>query len=227
MSDPSAQPPQGQPVKTVWWLVRHGPVINPANLIYGATDPDINTQDRSIYEPLAKVLPRDGIYLTSRRGRTVKTLQTLAAIGGFAMPAYEPLSDFDEQSFGDWEGQTWDALFQTGTSHRFWRAPAKTRPPGGESFEDVMRRVTDGLRLQTVRHAGKTLVLITHGGTIRAALAHALGLDGESALRFSIDPCALTRLTHWRLNEDEETWQIDQVNLGPQWMSGGLPGQAI
>ncbi len=219
MAEAGVQAPQDTPVKTVWWLVRHGPVINPANVIYGTTDPDIATEDRSLYEPLARVLPREAVYLTSSLGRTMKTLHGFARIGGFATPAYAPVRDFDEQSFGDWEGQSWEALFQAGISQPFWLAPAHARPPGGESFEDLMGRVAKGLGAFTRLHAGKTLVLVAHGGTIRAALAHALGLDGATALRFSIDPCALTHLTHWRLREGEETWQINCVNLGPRSMT--------
>ena len=200
--------------------MRHGPVINPGNLIYGKADREIETQNPRLYAPLSEALPRDGVYLTSTRGRTVKTLRAVAAVGGFPVPNFDQVAEFDEQSFGDWEGMTWDELFRAGRSHTFWLAPAHERPPSGESFEDLMARVAQGLRQQTAKYAGQNLVLFTHGGTIRAALAHALGLGGEAALQFSIDNCSLTRLTHLRLPDGGESWHVAHVNLSPTRPTG-------
>ena len=204
-----------QPIRTFWWLVRHGPVVNPRNLVYGKTDWSIETENSGLYKPLAKILPREATYLTSTRGRTVKTLAHVAKVGNFALPDFTQVPEFDEQSFGSWEGQTWDELFRKGCSHAFWLAPAHECPPGGESFDQVIVRVARGLEQQSILHEGKTLVLFAHGGTIRAALSHALGLDGETALRFSIDHCSITRLTRWRLSNGILTWQVVHVNLSP------------
>ncbi len=223
MTDTLAEEAQNELVKTSWWLVRHGPVINPGNLIYGNSDRAIQTDNAGLYAPLAEALPKDAAYLTSTRGRTVATLEEVAKVGGFPTPAYEQIAHFDEQSFGAWEGQTWDALFQSGRTHTFWLAPAAERPPGGESFEDVMARVSLGLKEQTQAHQGKTIVLFAHGGTIRAALAHALGLDGETALQFSIDNCSLTRLTHLALPDGGESWHVAHVNISPTRPTGFCP----
>jgi len=205
--------PKGQgPVATTWWLVRHGPVLNPQNLIYGRGDWPIDTQDPGLYLPLVQALPWDAQILTSSKKRAVQTLAQVATLGGFPVPTFQKITAFDEQSFGDWEGQTWDALFRDGRSHAFWLAPAHVRPPGGESFEDVMDRVAQGLRSQTAQHRGKDVLLFAHGGTIRAAVAHALGLDAETALQFSIANCSITRLTHLTVPEGDDSWRVDFVN---------------
>jgi alpha-ribazole phosphatase len=45
--------------------------------------------------------------------------------------------------------------------------------------------------------------LVVHSGTIRAALAIALGLEPEQALRFTVEPLSLTRIDRvaggWRV----------------------------
>jgi len=223
MSDNLAEEAQENLVKTSWWLVRHGPVINPKNLIYGVADPDIDTSDEGLYLPLAIALPKDAIYFTSTRERTQKTLKHVARVGGFEAPPSEQISGFDEQSFGDWEGLTWDHLFRDGRSHTFWLAPAKERVPGGESFEDLTQRVSESLTELSRKYSGKKIVLFAHGGTIRAALACALGLDGEAALRFSIDNCGITQITHLRLPDSSETWHIKHVNISPSRPHGFSP----
>ena len=47
-------------------------------------------------------------------------------------------------------------------------------------------------------HAGEDVVIVAHGGSIRAALAHALGLSGHQALAFSIRNLGVTRLERVR-----------------------------
>ena len=51
------------------------------------------------------------------------------------------------------------------------------------------------------------VVLVVHSGTIRAALAIALDLAPDAALRFVIDPLSLTRID--RL---ESGWRVVAVN---------------
>jgi alpha-ribazole phosphatase len=51
------------------------------------------------------------------------------------------------------------------------------------------------------------VVLVVHSGTVRAALAVALDIAAQSALRFVIDPLSLTRLD--RL---ENGWRVVGVN---------------
>jgi broad specificity phosphatase PhoE len=47
------------------------------------------------------------------------------------------------------------------------------------------------------------VIVISHGGAIRAACAHALGLDPHQALSLAVDNISLTRLENngsgWRL----------------------------
>ena len=51
------------------------------------------------------------------------------------------------------------------------------------------------------------VILVVHSGTVRAALAVALDLSPEAALRFIIDPLSLTRID--RL---ERGWRVVAVN---------------
>ena len=85
-----------------------------------------------------------------------------------------------------------------------------------------MARVAQGLTQQTARYSGQKIVLFAHGGTIRAALALALGLDGETALRFSIDNCSITQISHLALGDGTQTWHVAHVNTSPTRPKGFL-----
>ena len=67
----------------------------------------------------------------------------------------------------------------------------------------------------SLRHAGRDIVAVAHGGTIRAALGHALGLTPARALVFETANCALTRLDYIEDAGKAPAWRVVTVNLRP------------
>jgi len=61
-------------------------------------------------------------------------------------------------------------------------------------------------------HAGRDIVAVAHGGSIRAAVAHALGLAPEAALALSVDTLSLTRLDHIAGPGAGQDWRVAQLN---------------
>jgi alpha-ribazole phosphatase len=175
------------------WLIRHAPVAGPKGVIH-LIDAPADTGDTAAFAKLRAKLPVGAALFASP---SVRTLATAAALG--LQPVTEP--GFSEQDFGDWTGRRHDDLARElgDAYHAFWRAPADSRPPGGESFADQVARVRGGLARLTDGDA----ILVVHSGTIRAALAVALDLAPEQALRFAIEPLSLTRIDRvaggWRV----------------------------
>jgi alpha-ribazole phosphatase len=175
------------------WLIRHAPVAGPEGVIH-AIDAPADTSDAAAFAVLRAKLPEAATVFASP---SVRTLATAAALG--LQPVAEP--GFSEQDFGSWTGRRHDDLArEPGEAyHAFWRTPADSRPPGGESFADQIARVRDGL----VKLPAGDVILVVHSGTIRAALAIALELAPEQALRFAIAPLSLTRIDRvaggWRV----------------------------
>ncbi|HEX6978458.1 MAG TPA: histidine phosphatase family protein [Alphaproteobacteria bacterium] len=219
-------------VTTRWWWIRHAPVINPSGRIYGQRDVPADTSDASAFAALAARMPLDAVWLATPLQRTQATAAAIqAGMNGCNPPPPEIEPAFIEQNFGDWQGLTYDEIgayghVRPGTKgigvegHKFWLAPAHTRPPGGESFVDVMARVAARVRELTARHAGRDIVVVAHGGPIRAALAHALDLHPEAALAFTIDTLSLTRLDHVTGPGAGHAWRVNAINLPP---SAGAP----
>ena len=168
-------------IVTRWWWVRHAPVTDHGGRLYGRTNVLANTSERPPFEALACALPEDAVWLTSDLLRTHQTADAIAE-AGHAVPARAIEADLDEQDFGAWQGLTWNevATERGGLAHKYWVAPAHVTPPEGESFVDVIERVTAAVTRRTTQHAGSDIVAVAHGGSIRAALALALGLDPET-----------------------------------------------
>jgi len=168
---------------------------------------------------LARELPRDAVWLTSHLARTRQTAAAILAAPGGRHGAVEPLAvpDLAEQHLGDWQGlqrKRFYAERKVGT-HTLWFAPAHERPPGGESFVDLLERVHPVIARLTDEHRGRDIVAVTHGGTIRAALALALGLNPQAALSFLIENCSLTRIDYLSPQGAPGLWRVGAVNHRP------------
>jgi alpha-ribazole phosphatase len=183
--------------ETFLWLLRHAAVDGVAGTIH-APDAPADLGDRTQLEALRRRLPQDAVSYASPSRRTIETARALEL---------DPklVGEFGEQDFGDWTGRRHDELAATGGDAyaQFWNDPARTRPPGGESFEDQVARVRRGL---SPIGAGPA-ILVVHSGTIRAVLCIALDLAPQAALRFVIDPLSLTRIDRFASG-----WRVVSVN---------------
>lgn len=196
---------------TRWWLIRHAPVPNPDKLIYGQDDPSADTGDVAALAELASRLPQRAVWVTSHLRRTRQTAAALR-LPGSDMALVE--RDLAEQSFGAWEGLSHDAVADRFPEEagRFWSAPANEAPPGGESFAAMMARVAVVIKRLTAAHAGRDFVAVIHGGSIRAALALALDLTPDAALRLAVAPLSLSRIDHYGGPDGGDSWSVSALN---------------
>ena len=75
---------------------------------------------------------------------------------------------------------------------------------------EVVERTGKTLERLARTHAGQDVVAVSHGGTIRAAVAHALAIDPDHALHLSIQNLSLTRL-----ERNSDGWRVVCVNELP------------
>lgn len=194
---------------TRFWLIRHA-LVHPDALtcLYGTQDVAVcevtMAADAHRYRALAKRLPRPADWYVTPLSRTHLTAEAIFDAGYPEQnAAIEP--GFIEQDFGEWQGVPMqDFSARLGVSrHPFWPIAAAERPPGGESFAEMIDRVGSAMDRMAVDHNGHDVIVISHGGAIRAACAHALGLDPHQALSLAVDNISLTKLEHngcgWRL----------------------------
>jgi len=204
--------------QTRWWWIRHAPVPD-GGRIYGQSDLDCDCTDAEIFGVLARELPREAVWVTSNLARTRQTAAAILAAANGRHDGVQPLAipDLAEQHLGEWQGMERKPFYaerKVGT-HTLWFGPADERPPGGESFVDLVERVRPVIERLTVQHRGRDIVAVTHGGTIKVALAVALGLDPQAALSFLIENCSLTRLDYLSPQGAPGLWRVGAVNHRP------------
>jgi broad specificity phosphatase PhoE len=217
-------------IATRWWWIRHAPVPD-GGRIYGQSDLECDCTDAAIFATLARELPPDAVWVTSNLARTRQTASAiLAAATDGRHAGVEPLAipDLAEQHLGEWQGMERKPFYaerKVGT-HTLWFGPADERPPGGESFVDLVRRVRPVIERLTVEHRGRDIVAVTHGGTIKVAVAVALGLDPQAALSFLVENCSITRLDYLHPEGAPGLWRVGAVNHRP-WSKAATALDAV
>jgi len=204
-------------VTTRWWWVRHAPVRNDGGNIYGQTDIACDTSDTEVFEAVARILPRQAVWVSSHLMRTQQTAEAIWATG-FPKPAEMAReAAFAEQNLGQWQGMNRAALIASRPPGSSWFADVSVPAPGGESFLDLYNRAKGAIDRLTVAHGGRDVIAIGHGGTIKAAIGLALGGLVEKGLSFDIDNCSVTRLDHFT-GEGAGIWRLPMVNQQP-WLA--------
>jgi alpha-ribazole phosphatase len=215
MSNP-AKPSSGI-VTTRWWWVRHAPVREDQGCIYGQKDLGCDTSDRVVFSAVGKILPRHAVWVASNLKRTHQTADAIWA-AGFPKPQKMPHEvAFAEQHLGEWQGMNRAAFLASRPAGSHWFADIDEPAPGGESFMDLYNRVRGAIERITIEHAGRDVIAVAHGGTIKAAIGLALGEQPEKGLAFDIDNCSVTRLDHFA-SPARSNWRLPMVNQQP-WIA--------
>ena len=200
---------------TRFWLIRHA-IVEPVAraVLYGRMDVDICTESQqaqsATYATLATRLPHDAAWLVTPLQRTRRTAELIQQHRGSHAPiSVEP--GLTEQDLGAWQGLPHADLPArlANPAHPFWPIGSAEMPPDGESMDQVLRRVGDTLERLAQTHDGRDVVCVSHGGAIRAAVAHALGVGAGAALHLSVQNLSLTVLERFSAG-----WRVVVVNEG-------------
>jgi probable phosphoglycerate mutase len=145
-------------------LARHGETDwNRERRWQGHSDRPLNDTGRDQARALAAELsgePVSAVY-SSDLLRAYETARVVAEQFGLDVVT---VSGLRERRFGSWEG-----LEDVEVERRF---PGVRSPPDGETREDMARRVLESLEVIATSHPGRTVLVVSHGGPIRAVLRH-------------------------------------------------------
>jgi probable phosphoglycerate mutase len=101
-----------------------------------------------------------------------------------------------ECDFGSWTGQSLRRLYKKPEWTTVQRTPSSFRFPEGESFVEMQTRMVGALDVIRRRHAGKTVVCVSHADPIKAAVAHAMGTPLDLFQRIVISTCSVTAILY-------------------------------
>lgn len=171
-----------------FFLLRHGITDHVGEILSGrAPGISLNAEGRSQAQRLAVQLatePLRHVY-TSPLARTRETAEFVASLHGLPLVEAEEIIEAD---FGEWTLRSFEDLSHDPAWRSFNEHRAITRPPGGESFEDLAQRVWPWVEHKANEHADDTIAVVTHADVIKAALLRALQRPLQHIGQLVVDP---------------------------------------
>ncbi|MFY9488320.1 MAG: histidine phosphatase family protein [Solirubrobacterales bacterium] len=175
-------------------LVRHGESEwNADGRLQGQADPPLSSLGRVQAAHMASRLADESIDLVvaSDLQRAMDTASALAAAIGMAIT---PREDLREVDLGSWTGVSRAEIEAADPeAWRRWRIEGIEGWDNGERYAEAMGRVGGAITELAGRWDGKTVVAVTHGGCIRLATCHLLGMPAAELGRImSIGNASIT-----------------------------------
>jgi broad specificity phosphatase PhoE len=157
------------------YIVRHGQSVhNRDDLLSGQGNPDLTDQGKTQAKALAVKLSHinfDEIY-TSDLQRAIKTAEL---ISGRTVPKEHQLTQLRERSFGQLEGKSAKHWRDMHTAEHYQKLSDDERwthkhRPDIESDHEISERYAQAVQDLAKHHPGETLLIVAHGGALRALL---------------------------------------------------------
>jgi alpha-ribazole phosphatase len=184
-------------------LVRHGQTLWNLEMKYqghcdvALTDKGIR-QAKLAAERLAG--ERISAVYASDLNRAFKTAECIASKHNLPVAA---IPELREINFGDWEGMTFEGISDPINNHwseemtKVFSHPGEAQIPGGENFIQVRERAMSALHKLVAAHPDQTIVVVSHGGTIRTVLCAILDINLNNLWKIKQDNTAINMLEYY------------------------------
>lgn len=116
-----------------------------------------------------------------------------------------------EIGFGDWEGRSADdiSFAQSEELKNYYADPMSYTPPNAESYADFCLRIQQAWESLLNDYCGKKLLVVTHGGVIRALFSILLGMQPRQSFQIEVPHACLSRFSCF----DDPAGRFVQLNF--------------
>jgi broad specificity phosphatase PhoE len=147
------------------------------------------------------------IYISGYQ-RTAQTIDYVARQSGITPVIDERLNEIDNGLLDNMSEQEVQERYPD-----FWKVyrerTADFRFPGGETGEEVCRRIANFLEEKRLAHRAENLVIVSHEGLIRQLMCHIMNIPVFKRGNFYIDFCGITQIAY---QPEYKTWKLIRFN---------------
>lgn len=211
------------------YLVRHGHTIwNDTGGVAGRTDIALSDVGRDAARRLGASFSGEfevnewfcSPLQRTRETSTILRTQLKRCTSSKTFPGVQLDDRLLELNFGDWEGMSWSEVHERyeDQMNQWGQDWVNRSPPNGETFAQQVLRcrdwmegwiAKDGVDVAAESSLPQSALVVTHGGSIRALLCHALGWQLDQAMGFRVDPASLCVLQQ---DDHSGPWYVRMIN---------------
>jgi len=167
-------------------IVRHGrTVANAEGLLQGRVDNPLDTEGVRQAKQIGAALGPIDLVVSSPLQRALQTATPL----GLPCRVDERWIELD---YGAWDEKPIGEI--TKEEWIRWRSDPTFAPPGGESLEELDRRVAQGCEALLLEAEESNVAVFTHVSPIKSAVAWALGTKEQISWNLSVGQAQITRI---------------------------------
>ena len=195
-------------------LLRHGEHVL-GDVICGATDPKLSKTGWNQLQRQCDNLSQPGVRwdvcITSPRKRCAEFAEHLSRRLSINCVIE---AGFAEVDFGQWEGYSFNEI--TAMYPQQWQTwlAQPDQPPahGGEQYGAFLARIHHSWGELINQHKSKRILLIVHGGVIRAIFASIFKLEPSVLFSFSVPHACHSRIIAYHQENSADWFQLDSHN---------------
>lgn len=202
------------------YLIRHGrPDLPDRRMRFlGSTDLPLSSEGINQAKELKEIFKHHPVSKVFHSGMK-RTTRTAEIIFGEISVEMEILSDLREITFGDWENLAMEEISSEKPQAFAARGLdfAGFRPPGGENFLDLRKRVYPAFEriLDTTKG---DVAIVGHAGVFKSIIITILGLSFQQLFSFRLDYCGVSMISQKegslslkKLNWTPHIWEEKQI----------------
>ncbi|NJL06029.1 MAG: histidine phosphatase family protein [Chloroflexaceae bacterium] len=204
-------------MKTNLYMIRHGEAVINVQPIVGGMKGDQGLTEHGVLQAqaLRDRLRETGeiqaeVLIASDLPRARQTAEIIAPALGLPI-VFDP--EVQEFRVGEADGmpnsEAWAKYGPPEVEHN----PFKRISPGGENWLEFVARVSIALHRITTTHAGKTIVVVCHGGVIDSSFIYFFGISTVAVPQAGLYTNN-TSITHWQQYTDKYTHKTRWRLLG-------------
>lgn len=181
---------------TILLLIRHASndFLKEGRLAGRTPGVHLNAQGQREAQDLARRtahLPIEAVYSSPLE----RALDTAIEVANCHKLPIQIIDDLMETHAGEWTGKKLSELNTTDVWKAIQSAPIGVKLPGGESIDEVQKRMVAGIEEILKTHPDGVVAVISHADPLKSVIAHYLNWDLNQFQRIAISPASVTVLS--------------------------------
>ncbi|WP_112179862.1 MULTISPECIES: alpha-ribazole phosphatase [Paraliobacillus] len=179
------------------YLIRHGQTDwNIVGTIQGSKDVELNSTGISQAEELSKkIVETDYSFSKVYSSHQKRATKTAKILSDTTKTECIEIKGLEEINLGEWEGLSWAEIQKVYPSEfsEWYKNRRNTKPPGGESYQEMLMRVLKTLR-KIVDSNEENILIVTHSAVIMCLQCYLTNTPFEEMTKFKTDNMSITEI---------------------------------